>query len=263
MKYQQRLKLDSKGETMKRICLVIMVCLLLMLCSCEKEASNIQQTTDATNPSFIEEKVSDNFTYEIYDTYIKITGYKGMEHIVTVPKTINEKPVTILGEYSFYQQTEMTEIHLPSGIETIEEGAFYRCYALTSITIPKTVTQIGTDAFFRCSSLQNIIVDTDNSTYCDIDGILFCKDKTELIAYPEGKTETRYIIPNSVTKIKGNVFGYKTNLKIIGIPSNVTELPDYNIFVYPDEIMLLVSPDSTAEAYAQKQKIKYTIETNI
>jgi len=234
-----------------------------MLCGCEKEASNIQQTTDAANSSFIEEKISDDFTYEVYDTYIKITGYNGMEHLVTVPETIEEKPVTILGEDSFYQKTEMTEIHLPSGIETIEEGAFYRCYALTSITIPKTVTQIGTDAFFRCSSLQNIIVDTDNSAYCDIDGILFTKDKTELVSYPEGKTETRYIIPNSVTKIKGNVFGYKTNLKTIGIPSSVTQLPDYNMFVYPDEIMLLVTPDSTAEAYAQEQNIKYTIETNM
>ncbi len=248
---------------MKRICLTIMACIFLMLCSCEKETSDIQQTTDATNPSFIEERVSDGFTYEVYDTHIKITECNSTESIVTIPETIDRKPVTVLGEDSFYQKTEMAEIHLPSGIETIEEGAFYRCYALTSITIPKAVTQIGTGSFFRCSSLQNITVDTENSNYCDIDGILFTKDKTELIAYPEGKTETQYIIPNSVTKIDDSAFGYKTNLKIIGIPSSVTELPDYNIFVYPDEIMLLVAPDSVAEAYAQEHKIRYTIKANM
>lgn len=248
---------------MKQIRLVIIACLLLMLCSCEKEASNIQQTSDTANPSFIEERISDDFAYEVYDTYIKITGYNGMESVVTIPETIDEKPVTVLGEDSFYQKTEMTEIYLPSGIETIEEGAFYRCYALTSITISKTVTQISSGAFFRCSSLQNITVDTDNSTYCDIDGILFTKDKTELVSYPEGKAETQYILPDSVTRINDSAFGYKTNLKTIGIPSSVTELPDYNMFVYPDEIMLLVAPDSAAEAYAKEQNIKYTTDTSM
>lgn len=242
---------------MKQIRLIIIACLLLMLCSCGKETGNIKQTTDASNTSFAQERESDGFTYEVYDTYIKITGCNSTESVVTIPETIDGKPVTVLGEDSFYQKTEMTEIHLPSGIETIEKGAFYRCYALTSITIPETVTQIGTDTFFRCSSLQNITVETENSNYCDIDGVLFTKDQTELIAYPEGKAETQYMLPNSVTKIDDSVFGYKTNLKIIGIPSSVTELPDYNIFVYPDEIMLRVAPDSIAETYAKEYNISY------
>lgn len=248
---------------MKQIHLVIIACLLLMLCGCGKETNNIQQTIDATNSSLIEEKISDDFVYEVYDTYIKIIEYNGTAQSVTIPETIEGKPVMVLGEDSFYQKTKMTEIHLPSGIETIEKGAFYRCYSLTSITIPETVTQIDSDAFFRCSALQNIIVDTDNSTYCDIDGILFTKDTTELVFYPEGKKETQYLIPNSVTKINDSAFGYKTNLKTIGIPSSVTELPDYNMFVYPDEIMLLVAPDSTAEAYAKKQNINYITEATL
>lgn len=242
---------------MKQIRLIIIACLLLMLCSCGKETGNIKQTTDASNTSFAQERESDGFTYEVYDTYIKITGCNSTESVVTIPETIDGKPVTVLGEDSFYQKTKMTEIHLPSGIETIEKGAFYRCYALMSITIPETVTQIGTDTFFRCSSLQKITVDTENSNYCDIDGVLFNKGKTELIAYPEGKAETQYTLPNSVTKIDDSAFGYKTNLKIIGIPSSVTELPDYNIFVYPDEITLRVAPDSIAETYAKEHNIRY------
>lgn len=245
---------------MKRIWLIITACLFLMLCGCGKETSNIKQTTDATNTSFAEERESDGFTYEVYDTYIKITGCNSTESVVTIPEAIDGKPITVLGEDSFYQKTEIAEIHLPLEIETIEKGAFYRCYALTSITIPETVTQIGTDTFFRCSSLQNITVDIENSKYCDIDGVLFTKDKTELIAYPEGKAETQYTLPNSVTKIDDTAFGYKTNLKIIGIPSSVTELPNYNIFVYPDEITLRVAPDSIAETYAKEHNIRY--ETN-
>lgn len=235
---------------MKQTILTItMFCLLLMFCGCGKETGKNLYVTNET--------VAADFTYEDCGSYIKITGYNGNESVVTIPETINGKPVTVLGEDSFYQKTEMTEIHLPSGIETIEKGAFYRCYALMSITIPETVTQIGTDTFFRCSSLQNITVYTENSNYCDIDGVLFNKDKTELIAYPEGKAEMQYTLPNSVTKIDDSAFGYKTNLKIIGIPSSVTELPDYNIFVYPDEITLRVAPDSIAETYAKEYNISY------
>ena len=87
--------------------------------------------------------------------------------------------------------------------------------------------------------------------------MLFSKDKTELIAYPEGKQETQYTIPDFVTKIRGNVFGYQTHLKEIVVPSSVTEFPNYNIFAYPDEITLIVIPDSAAETYAKEQNIKY------
>lgn len=235
---------------------LIIFCLLLILCGCGKAPGNMQ-ITDSEKPK------SDDFIFEICDTNIKILEYTGTEDVVTIPETIEGKPVTVIGEDAFYQKTTMTEIHLPSGIEIIEKGAFYRCYSLTSVTIPATVTQIGSGAFFRCSFLQNIIVDAENSTYCDVDGVLFTKDKTQLHTYPEGKTETQYIIPSSVTKVEEDAFGYKTNLKVLGIPSSVTEFFDYNIFAYPDEITLLVASDSIAESYAIMQNIKYTIDETL
>lgn len=242
---------------MKRIIYVLTACLFLILCGCENSADDIQQSKNTTAFSSSEEKAVDGFIYEICDTYIKITGYNGNEHIVIIPEVITGKPVKVIGENSFYQQTEINEVHLPSGIKVVESGAFYRCYALETVTISKSVTQIGSDAFFRCSSLQRITVDDKNSKYCDVNGVLFSKDKTELIAYPEGKQETQYTIPGFVTKIRGNVFGYQTHLKEIVVPSSVTEFPNYNIFAYPDEITLIVIPDSAAETYAKEQNIKY------
>lgn len=242
---------------MKRIIYVLTACLFLILCGCENSADDIQQSKNTTAFSSEEGKAADGFIFETCDTYIKITGYNGNEHIVTIPETITDKPVKVIGENSFYQQTEINEIHLPAGIEVIESEAFYRCYALETVIIPKSVMQIGNDAFFRCSSLQRITVDDKNNQYCDINGVLFSKDKTELIAYPEGKQETQYAIPDSVTKISGNVFGYQTHLKEIAIPASVAEFPNYNIFAYPDEITLIVAPDSAAETYAKEQNIKY------
>ena len=245
---------------MKRIIYVLIACLFLMLYGCEMGTDNMQQSKSTASFSSVGEKEADGFIYEICDTYIKITGYNRNEHIVTIPEAITGKPVKVIGENSFYQQTEINEIRLPLGIEVIESEAFYRCYALKAVIIPKSVMQIGSDAFFRCSSLQRITVDEENSEYCDINGVLYSKDKTELIAYPEGKQETQYTIPDFVIKISGNVFGYQTHLKEIVIPASVAEFPNYNIFAYPDEITLIVAPDSAAETYAKEQNIKYLIQ---
>lgn len=188
----------------KRLVYVLIACLCLMLCGCEKNLDNTQQSKN-TAVSSAQEAAANGFEYEVCDAYVKITGYSKSEPAVSVPETINGKPVKVIGEEAFYGQTDMSEIHLPFGLEVIENVAFYRCSALKSVNIPESVTQIGNDVFFRCSALQSITVDDENGKYCDVDGVLFNKDKSEIIAYPEGKTETKYTIPDSVTKISGNV----------------------------------------------------------
>ncbi len=52
------------------------------------------------------------------------------------------------------------------------------------INIGKDVQKIDGKAFYSCWALQRIEVDEDNPNYCDIDGVLYNKDKTELICHP-------------------------------------------------------------------------------
>lgn len=52
------------------------------------------------------------------------------------------------------------------------------------IRIGKDVKKIDGKAFYSCWKLQRIEVDEDNPYYCDIDGVLYNKDKTELICHP-------------------------------------------------------------------------------
>ncbi len=55
---------------------------------------------------------------------------------------------------------------------------------ITKVTIGKDVKQIDGKSFYSCYSLRNIEVDENNPYYCDVDGVLFNKDKTLLICYP-------------------------------------------------------------------------------
>ena len=84
------------------------------------------------------------------------------------------------------------------------------------VTIPsklvgREVSFVSPWAFDRCSNLTDINVDSNNNNYSSKDGILFNKNKTELIRYPIGNTRQSYAIPNSVTSIGYEAFC--TNLK--------------------------------------------------
>jgi hypothetical protein len=84
---------------------------------------------------------------------------------------------------------------------------------------------IGDDAFDFCWQLQKIHVDINNRNFLDLDGVLFSKDMTKLIRYPEGKEDTSYNIPDGVTDIGNNAF-CDTNTSIV-MPESVVSIGDY------------------------------------
>ena len=135
--------------------------------------------------------------------------------------------VTRIAAQVFYGCTSLTSIEIPSSVTSIGMWAFYNCTSLTSIEIPSSVASIGIYAFSRCVILNSINVDKSNQEYSSEDGILFDKDKKELICYPAEKKEKEYNIPSSVTSIGTYAFGNCTNLTRIEIPSSVTSIGTY------------------------------------
>ena len=132
--------------------------------------------------------------------------------------------VTSIGWEAFERCTGLTSITIPDSVTSIGATAFDGCTGLTSITIPDSVTSIGDLAFQDCTDLTSINVASGNNYYSDNNGVLFNKKKTELIRYPEGKSQTSYTIPNSVTRIGSHAFFYCTGLTSITIPNSVTSI---------------------------------------
>ena len=83
---------------------------------------------------------------------------------------------------------------------------------------------IGDGAFYYCSSLASIIVGENNKDYLSEDGVLFNKDKTELIVYPAKKEGISYTLPDSVTSIGDCAFYSCESLENITIPDSVTSI---------------------------------------
>ena len=132
--------------------------------------------------------------------------------------------VTSIGIDTFYFCESLTSVTIPDGVTSIGKYAFEYCQSLTNITIPKSVSSIGDSALSGCGNLTNIAVDPANAYYSSDNGVLFDKNKSTLLAYPAGKSQTEYTIPNSVKSIGNSAFERCKNLTSITIPNSVTSI---------------------------------------
>jgi hypothetical protein len=69
------------------------------------------------------------------------------------------------------------------------------------ISIPENVTTIGAPAFGGCVNLRTILVDNLNPAYASVGGVLFNKDKTALVKFPEGRGGV-VTVPEGVLRIE-------------------------------------------------------------
>ncbi|MFA5046217.1 MAG: leucine-rich repeat domain-containing protein [Paludibacter sp.] len=104
---------------------------------------------------------------------------------------------------------------IPATATSIGDHGFQACNSLTIITIPSSVVSIETCAFSFSPTLNAINVESANQNYTDIEGVLFDKNQTTLIQYPQGKLESSYIIPATVRTINDYAFFYCTNLTTV------------------------------------------------
>ena len=183
--------------------------------------------------------VLDNGTVEITKFYG--SAYGRYEN-VSIPEKIDGKNVTSIGNSAF-RGTGLVSIIIPNSVTKIGNCAFLDCVNLTNITIPYSVTTIGYDPFSQCLSLTAIDVEVKNKYYSSANGVLFDKDKKEIICYPAGKTDKCYNIPLSVAKIAKSSFSYCSNITEVIIPDSVTEI-SYTAFKDCSSLVHVTIPNS-------------------
>ena len=138
---------------------------------------------------------------------------------ITLPAKLEK-----IGDGAFSSDSGLGSIIIPESVKEIGKVVFINCEALQNVNIPKGVTTIGTAPFYSCDHLTAITVDADNQNYCADDGVLFNKDKTLLIQYPNGKSATSYTVPETVTTIGEASFAEETDIKEIVIPKTVSSI---------------------------------------
>lgn len=164
--------------------------------------------TKTTEDGFFEYEVGKSWTGSEYEYGVTITRYKGPDSgEVVIPKTIEGYAVKWIGG-------------------AWQDKVFQGCTGITSIVIPDSVISIDVSAFSGCTSLAKITVSPDNKNYSSVDGVLFNKDMTILVRYPEGAANSSYVVPNSVVEIYNNAFIGCNFIKSITLSKGLKKIYD-------------------------------------
>ncbi|MBQ9805059.1 MAG: leucine-rich repeat protein [Clostridia bacterium] len=151
---------------------------------------------------------------------------KGTELPFEVP-SFDTMIVTRVAKNSFNGAKYLKEVVIGNGVETVDDTVFVNT-DIVSITFGDSVLYIGSSydgtshMFDDCNSLFYIKVDENNPKYSHVEGVLFNKDQTELIKYPQMKVGLEYSVPGTVSTVYGNAFAGNKNLRRVSFESPIT-----------------------------------------
>lgn len=146
-----------------------------------------------------------NIVYQLWPDGVKISKHPSKDRCISIPKTIEGRPVIALDKDAFDMQSDTLE----------------------SLFIPSTIEHIDTGIFMRCKKLVSIQVDSKNRNFSSEDGVLFNKEKTRLICYPiNHRNQAKYQIPAEVIVIAESAFYGCLNLRGVHLPVNLTHIGD-------------------------------------
>lgn len=124
----------------------------------------------------------------------------------------------------------------------LDKAAFDGCSSLTEITLPKKLKTLGEAVFEGCTALEAINVAEGNASFASADGVLFNKAKTNLLAFPAGKTGA-YAVPSGTEEIAASAFSRCVGLSAITLPETLTTIGD-EVFYRCTGLTKLTLPNS-------------------
>ena len=178
---------------------------------------------------------------------LKEIGEAAFQHCVGLTSIVIPDGVEGIKSRMFQGCTRLESVTIPNSVTWIG-SAFNGCTSLTSINIPYSVTYLDVTSFSDCTSLTEIIVDSNNAEFADIDGVLFSKDKSTLLKFPEGRGGV-YIVPDVVTRIAENAFDNNQYLTSVILPNSTTGI-EQNAFSFCVNLTSVTLPSSITNIVA-------------
>ena len=133
-----------------------------------------------------------------------------------------------IDDYAFKGCSALTTIKLNSSTSLgIRTEAFANCTSLTTLNLTSNVYAFSASAVNGCSNLKTITVSTLNKYLCDVNGIVYSKDKTKLVRCPPGHNTTIFnhsSFPSTLKEIGFEAFATCKKIQMIHIPYGVKSI---------------------------------------
>jgi len=108
-----------------------------------------------------------------------------------------------------YPAGKKGEYTIPDGVFNVLRQTFDGCNEITRLNIPQSFIGNRGYTFYeylKSPRLTDITVNEHNPVYSSIDGVLFNKEGTVLLKYPQGRTNKEYTVPDGVIVIGNSAF---------------------------------------------------------
>lgn len=156
---------------------------------------------------------TDRFEYILLDDgTIEVTKYIGNDINVVIPEEIDGKIVTKIDAFCFRNNDNR--------------------FNIKNITISKNINGFtysfngekseASGCLQELINLESIVVDKNNQIYASESGILFNKDLTKLLYYPNHKSDEEYVVKSSVSELGRSSISYNVFLKRLKFESFLT-----------------------------------------
>ena len=181
--------------------------------------------------------------------------------------------LSTIGQRAFYGATYLSQIELPSNIETIETKAFSGT-SLKTIELPSSVTKLSAYCFMDCPELTSVTaqsssmlskiddgvfqncpklatIEFNNGYYKTKNGVLFNFMETSIVVFPPASKTMILVIPSSVTNIAPYAFYACKSIGIVTIPDDSKlETIGTNAFAECKNLISINLPISVKNVYS-------------
>ena len=135
--------------------------------------------------------------------------------------------VESIEQAAFAQVNGLTAIEL-NGVKKLAKGAFDKAVKLRNVLLGPSVDTIEDGAFGGNNDLAAFDVDPANPNYAAADGVIYTKNKEELVLFPAGKAGEYTTLPTT-KKIRNRAFYYAQKVTKVTFNSNL-EVIDNDAF---------------------------------
>lgn len=122
-------------------------------------------------------------------------------------KVVIGEGITKIGNYAFYECSNIKEISVPKTVTVLGDYCFYGCTSLASIELPEGIPGIPYYAFAKCSSLKSIVL-PDSASYIADRG--FYSSGLNTITIGKGMRNIAWQAFNGCTFTKVNIVDLST-----------------------------------------------------
>ena len=134
---------------------------------------------------------------------------------------------------------KIKQLRIPETVTLISRNSFWGCKHIKRLTVTKNVSRIGYNPFASCT---NLWLESESPLFPSCNGVIYNKDKTQILCATDEAIGVKFAVPNGVTHINRGAFSGCERLQLIDL--NCVTCIEKSAFTDCTSLEYIYLPDS-------------------